>query len=102
MDDAAGRAAGFPGAFGMGDLQWAYLHNLLRDWAGPDGRLVRVSCRFRAPNQQGAVVTARGTIAAVHEGDGVALVDLDVWTENADGSKIAVGEATVAIPGGVA
>ncbi len=30
MDDEAGRAAGFPTAFGMGNLQWSYLHSMLR------------------------------------------------------------------------
>jgi len=34
MDDEAGRAAGMDGAFGMGNLQWAYLHNVVRDWLG--------------------------------------------------------------------
>ena len=34
MDDTAGQAAGMPGAFGMGNLQLAYLHNLVREWLG--------------------------------------------------------------------
>ena len=35
MDDVAGRAAlNEQGAFGMGNLRFAYLHNMLRDWAG--------------------------------------------------------------------
>jgi len=42
MDDEAGRAAGHPTAIGMGNLQWAYLHNLLRGWLGGRGRIVRV------------------------------------------------------------
>ena len=32
MDDDAGRRAGNPGAFGMGNLQIAYLHALLLDY----------------------------------------------------------------------
>ena len=28
MDDEAGRAQGFAGAFGMGNLMWSYLHSL--------------------------------------------------------------------------
>ena len=46
MDDDAGRAAGNPGAFGMGNLQVAYLHTLLRQWIGEDGRIVSVSCQL--------------------------------------------------------
>ena len=61
MDDEAGRAQGFPGAFGMGNLMWSYLHNLLRDWMGDDGRIVTMACSFRSPNNRGMTVEARGT-----------------------------------------
>src|ERR1700744_5243056 len=64
MDDAAGQAAGYPTAFGMGNLQWSYLHNLIRDWLGDDGRIVRLNCQFRAPNTRGMTVTAHGTVTA--------------------------------------
>jgi acyl dehydratase len=99
MDDEAGRAAGYPSAFGMGNLQWAYLHNLLRAWVGDDGRIVRVACQFRGPNLKDTVVTARGTITAVNQSGGETTVDLDVWTENAGGGKVATGTATVVLAG---
>lgn len=38
MDDEAGRAAMQPAAFGMGNLRYSYLHNLVLDWIGLDGR----------------------------------------------------------------
>ena len=100
MDDGAGQAAGYPGAFGMGNLQWAYIHNLLRDWVGPEGRIVQVACQFRGPNLRNTVVTAHGTITAVRSDEGETVVDLDVWTEAEGGGKVAVGTATVAVPGG--
>jgi hypothetical protein len=100
MDDGAGQAAGYPGAFGMGNLQWAYIHNLLRDWIGPEGRIVQVACQFRGPNLRNTVVTAHGTITAVRSDEGETVVDLDVWTETEGGGKVAVGTATVAVPGG--
>ena len=100
MDDGAGQAAGYPGAFGMGNLQWAYIHNMLRDWVGPDGRIVRVACQFRGPNLRNTVVTARGTVTAVRPAAGETLVDLDVWTETEGSGKVAVGTATVAVAGG--
>ena len=57
MDDAAGRAAGYSGAFGMGNLQWAYLHNLLRDWLPAEGRIVELACRFRRASERGRVTS---------------------------------------------
>jgi len=100
MDDGAGQAAGYPGAFGMGNLQWAFIHNMLREWVGLDGRIVRVACQFRGPNLRDTVVTARGTVTAVRPADGETLVDLDVWTETEGSGKVAVGTATVAVAGG--
>lgn len=96
MDDEAGRAAGYPTAFGMGNLQWAYLHDLLRQWIGDDGRILRVGCQFRAPNIKGQTVTAHGTVTTVRDEGGQRIVDLDVWTEEQNGAKLAPGTATVA------
>jgi acyl dehydratase len=98
MDDEAGREAGYPAAFGMGNLQLAYLHNMLRDWIGERGRIARIELSFRAPNLKGQEITARGVVAAVREEHGERLVDLEVWTETPDGTRLAPGSATVAFP----
>ena len=98
MDDDAGRRAGNPGAFGMGNLQVAYLHALLRQWIGEDGRIVSVSCQLRAPSLRGPRTIARGRVAAVQAGVGETTVDLEVWTETEDGTVLAPGTATVALP----
>jgi acyl dehydratase len=95
MDDEAGRAAGYPTAFGMGNLQWSYLHILIRDWLGGDGRIVRIGCQFRAANTKGMTVTAHGVVTAIHEDGGRRVAELDVWTEDQDGNKLAPGTATV-------
>jgi acyl dehydratase len=100
MDDDAGKAAGNPGAFGMGNLQVAYLHALLRQWIGDEGRIVSVDCQMRAPNLRGARTIARGKVTAVRREGGETLVDLDVWTEAEGGPMLAPGRATVALPPG--
>jgi MaoC like domain len=98
MDDEAGRAAGFATAFGMGNLQWSYLHSLLRNWIGDSGRIVQVACQFRSPNLRNQVVTAHGKITAIRTEGGETVVDLDVWTENDSGQAMAPGSATVVLP----
>lgn len=99
MDDDAGRGAGYPSAFGMGNLQWAWLHCLLRDWLeGSGGRIVAVSCQFRAPSLKDRLVKANGVVTAVRQGEQETHVDLDIWTEDEEGSRLAPGKATVAIP----
>jgi acyl dehydratase len=99
MDDEAGRAAGYPTAFGMGNLQWSYLHNLLHDWLGDSGTITRIGVQFRAPNTKGMTVTAHGRVTAVEDNDGGRTVHLDVWTEDDEGNKLAPGTATVTVAG---
>jgi len=91
MDDAAGEAAGNGGAFGMGNLQWAYLHNMLRSWVGENGEILSIEVQFRSPNVKGQTVTAKGVVTAV-DGD---VISLDVWTEQQEGVKLAPGSAKV-------
>jgi acyl dehydratase len=98
MDDEAGRNAGNPGAFGMGNLQMSYLHALLRQWMGDEGRIVSVGCQMRAPSLRGLRTIARGRVTAVRTENGEQLVDLDVWTETEEGTVLAPGTATVALP----
>jgi acyl dehydratase len=97
MDDGAGREAGYPTAIGMGNLQWAFLHNVLREWMGDDGRIEEIACQFRAPNTKDQAVTARGRIEAIRPDGDRFLVDLTVWTEM-DGVELAPGTATVSLP----
>jgi acyl dehydratase len=100
MDDEAGRAQGFPGAFGMGNLMWSYLHNLVRDWMGDDGRIVSMACSFRSPNLRGMTVEARGTVTAVRDEKGERLVDLELAVVDHDNpdTVLVPATATVALP----
>jgi hypothetical protein len=99
MDDRAGQRAGYPGAFGMGNLQWSYLHCLLRQWAGEDAVISRMSCKFRAPNLNDLRTIAHGRVIEVRTADdGSTEVDLDIWTETEEGTVMAPGSATVIIP----
>ena len=93
MEDAAGQAAGYPGAFGMGNLHVSYLHILLREWLDGRGRVETLSVQFRAPSLQGMLNRARGVITAI-DGD---RVTLDVWVEDDEGTKLTPGSASVAM-----
>jgi acyl dehydratase len=97
MDDDAGRAVGYPGAIGMGNLQWSYLHCLLRAWLGDRGRIESVRCQFRGPSLRGDRVVARGRITAVRTDDPDTAVELEVWIENGEGEVLAPGSATVLV-----
>ena len=89
MDDEAGRAAGYPTAFGMGNLQWAYLHDLLRGWIGDDGR-IETRVFDRATIVTGAVVEGP---AVVEQYDSCTLVP-PRWHATVDALRCLVLERT--------
>jgi hypothetical protein len=100
MDDEAGRAAmNDAGAFGMGNLRFAYLHNMLRKWAGDEAEVKSLGCQYRSINQKDDVLTCTDTITAKRMDGAAYLVDLAVDVVNQRGLSTAPGEATVALPG---
>jgi hypothetical protein len=94
MYDEAGQAAGYPTAFGMGNLTWAYLHIALHTWFGDEARIANASVQFRGAVTRGTQLHVRAVVTAVRPGSPVE-VDLDVWAENSEGTKLAPGTATV-------
>lgn len=94
MDDEAGRAAGYDAAFGMGNLQWSYLHNVVRAWLDGRGRIVSISCQFRRPNLKG-ILRASGSVTSIAESDGGTIVDIDLNVTDATGGATAPATARV-------
>jgi len=99
MDDEAGRAAlNEAGAFGMGNLRYAYLLNALRDWVGDEAEIREVGCEYRAINQKGDVLTVTGTVTDYRVEDGEHRVYLDVNVVNQDGAATCPGHAVLVVP----
>ncbi|MHB8577838.1 MAG: hotdog family protein [Dehalococcoidia bacterium] len=99
MDDEAGRAAlNEAGAFGMGNLRYAYIVNALRDWIGDEAEIREVGCQFRAINQKHDVLTVVGKVTDKKVEDGENLVCLEVDVLNQAGAPTCPGKAIVALP----
>lgn len=98
MDDAAGVAAGYSGAFGMGYLQWSWVHDVLREFVGEHGRIDRVQGSFRAPSLKGVEVIAGGRVSTVTAEGPRTVVEVEVWTRTAEGTPLFPGTATVSFP----
>ncbi|MDE0190345.1 MAG: MaoC/PaaZ C-terminal domain-containing protein [Gammaproteobacteria bacterium] len=99
MDDEAGRRAGNEqGAFGMGNLRYAYIVNALHDWIGDDGIVREVGCQYRAINQKNDVLTVVGEVTEKTVVDGENRVRLDINVVNQDGGATCPGHAVVVIP----
>ncbi|WP_051214976.1 MaoC/PaaZ C-terminal domain-containing protein [Granulicoccus phenolivorans] len=71
MDDAAGRAAGYPGAIGMGRLQWSYVHVFLREWLAGAGRIRELSLQYRRPALKDAEFEVVATVTRATSGEGL-------------------------------
>jgi len=99
MDDGAGQAAGYPGAFGMGNLQWAYMHNAVREWLAGDGEIKSLSCQFRAANLRNTTVTVKGVVTDVAQAEDGTSVTINLRTENDTGETLAPGAAVVLLYG---
>ena len=80
-----------------GALKNAFLGQLVHDWVGNNGRIKKYGCSYRGmdfPNQD---ITCKGTVLKKYEENGEKLVDLEIWTENPDGTKTTPGHATVSL-----
>lgn len=93
MEDAAGQAAGFEAAIGMGNLTLAYMHNAVCDWLGDRGELVAFRVQFRAPAVRGREIVVRCEVTGVEETDDGVVVELSVLASDDFGVEIANGGA---------
>ena len=99
MDDEAGRRAGNePGAFGMGNLRYAYIVNALHDWIGDEGVVREVGCQYRAINQKEDTLTVVGEVTDKTVEEGEQRVRLTVNVVNQDGLATCPGHAVIALP----
>ena len=99
MDDEAGRKAGNKeGAFGMGNLRYAYLANALRGWIGDEAEIREIGCQYRAINQKNDTLTVVGKVVEKEVVDGEARVKLTTNVMNQAGEATCPGHAVVALP----
>jgi acyl dehydratase len=87
---------GYPSVFAHGMLNMAMMGRMLTDWLG-DGKLTRFGARFVTQSWPGDTVTVTGTVTALREEHGQALVDLDLVSTNQYGQAIINGYATACL-----
>jgi acyl dehydratase len=99
MDDEAGRKAGNKeGAFGMGNLRYAYLVNALRDWIGDEAQVREIGCQYRAINQKNDTLSVVGEVVEKSVVDGENRVKLTTNVMNQSGEATCPGHAVVVLP----
>ena len=91
-------ANGLPGIIIHGWLALSFLGQMLTDWLGDGGTLVKMSGSYRGMNKIHEDIICGGKIVKKYEEDGKNLARLEIWAENPQGGKTVTGSAVVALP----
>lgn len=78
-----------------GRFKYAVLGELVSNWLGHAGRIAKISCQYKGMDTPDNDILCRGRVAKKVEKDGLKTVELEIWTENAEGKKTTPGKATV-------
>ena len=81
-----------------GRFKYAQTGRLVFGFAGYKGRVKMFGVSYRGMDMLNKPITAKGIVTAKRQEGGENLVDLDIWTEDADGKKTTPGTATVTLP----
>lgn len=92
---------GFPQAKQLGSIilhgrfKYAALGELVSNWLGHAGSVVKISCQYRGMDFPNQTLVCRGSVKRKWEEGGEKLAELALWTENPEGKKTTPGRAIV-------
>lgn len=89
---------GLPDVLVNGSWKQHVLLQLLTDWAGETGWLLRFKAQFRGMNVPGDTLAAWGRVTGRQERGGFGLIELEVGLRNQDGVESTPGNATIVLP----
>lgn len=89
---------GFSRPIVPGPMSFAFLSQLLTDWAGPQGRVLSLDLNYRRPTRHGEELKCIGLITDTREDGAETIVKLDVFIEDPRGDRPTQGVAEVALP----
>lgn len=78
-----------------GRFKYAALGELVSNWLGHRGRIVKLSCQYKGMDLPDKEVVFSGKVVRKSETDGRKLVELQLSTINADGQQTTPGQAVV-------
>jgi hydroxyacyl-ACP dehydratase HTD2-like protein with hotdog domain len=81
-----------------GPLRGAFLSQLVTRWIGELGTLKKMSYANRDIAYVNEPLTCKGTVTRAWVEDEKGYVECDIWVENAQGTQLTPGQATVVLP----
>jgi acyl dehydratase len=89
---------GFDGVIVHGLLKAGFLAQLVTTWCGPGAWVKRFSAQYRRVDRPGRPLICQAKVTGKRADGDCLLVDLDVWTEDAERRVTTKGTATVVFP----
>jgi acyl dehydratase len=91
-------STGLPGVIVHGWLALAFLGQMVTDWLGERGALVKLSGSYRGMNRVAEDIICNGKVTKKFAEDGKNYARLEIWAENPAGEKTVTGSALVTLP----
>jgi hypothetical protein len=91
-------ANGLPGVIVHGWLTLSFLGQMLTDWIGEKGALVKLGGSYRGMNLVHEDIICQGKVNRKYVGDNQHYVRVEIWAENPQGERTVSGSAVVRLP----
>lgn len=92
------QAQGLPGVNVHGWLACSFLGQVITDWMGEGGTLVKLGCSYRGMLFPGEDVVCKGKVTRKYIEDDKHYVEAEIWAENSKGERTTPGSAVVILP----
>jgi len=92
------QANGLSGVIVHGWLTCSFLGQLVTDWMGEHGTLVKLGCSYRGMHFPSENITCKGKVTKKYIEDGKQCVEVEIWAENPKGERTVPGSAIVILP----
>lgn len=89
---------GLPNVLVNGSWKQQIMCQLVKDWAGEEGWMWKISFQHRAMNVPGDVLTAWGKVTNKFVKDGLGIVECEIGMKNQKGEEACPGSATAILP----
>jgi acyl dehydratase len=91
-------ANGLPGVIVHGWLTLSFLGQMVTDWLGEEGKLIKLNGSYRGMNKVHEDIICNGKVVKKYVEGGKNLARVDIWAENPQGEKTVTGTAIVQLP----
>ena len=91
-------ANGLPGVIVHGWLALSFLGQMITDWIGESGTLLKLNGSYRGMNLVHEDVICNGKVTKKYIEEDKHLARVEIWAENPQGDKTVTGNAVIALP----